>query len=90
MDTLKGKIPSMEGIPEMPDVGNMASDAAGAAGSFMMGSFLPIIDKMMSIFQMVLPLLILAAMAYGGLMLAQKFWHESKADEWMIVIRNGE
>ena len=73
METLKGKIPGMDslnGIPEMPDVGNMASDAAGVAGSLMMGSFLPIIDKMMSILQMVLPLVILAAMAYGGLKLA--------------------
>ena len=54
----------------MPDVGSMASDAAGLAGSLMMGSFLPIIDKMMSILLMVLPLVILSAIAYGGLKLA--------------------
>ena len=70
IDSLQGKIPSTEGIPEMPDVGSMASDAAGLAGSLMMGSFLPIIDKMMSILLMVLPLVILSAIAYGGLKLA--------------------
>ena len=70
MDSIKGNIPSMEGIPEMPDVSNMASGAAGVAGSLMMGIFLPIIDKMMNILQIILPLVILTAVAYGGLRLA--------------------
>jgi hypothetical protein len=74
----------------IPDVGSLASDAAGAAGSFMMGSFLPIIDKLVGIFHMILPLILLAGLGYFGWKAAANFWQESKANEWMLVIRNGE
>jgi len=39
---------------------------------------------------MLLPLVLLAAMGYGLFKMAQQYWKESKADEWMLVIRNGE
>ena len=99
MDYLKDSIPNVDtlkdGIPDMPDVGNMASEAgagAGAAGALLMAqaSFLPIIDKVMGIIQMILPLVLLGAAAYAGAKLAARFWQESKANEWMLVIRNGE
>ena len=97
MDYIKGSIPNVDklkdGIPEMPDVGNMASEAgAGAAGALLMAqaSFLPIIDKIMGIIQMLLPLVLLGAAAFAATKVAAKFWQESKANEWMLVIRNGE
>jgi hypothetical protein len=45
MDTLKEKIPNIEGIP---DLGNLA-EGAGAAGSMLLGNFLPIVDKLVGI-----------------------------------------
>lgn len=89
MDSIKEKIPKLEGIPEMPDLGNL-SDGATAAGSMLLGNFLPIVDKFMGIAQMLLPLVILAGLLYGLVKLAQQYWKDSKADEWMLILRNGE
>lgn len=44
----------------------------------------------MGIFQFILPLLLLTGAAHFGYKLAIKFWVESKANEWLIIIRNGK
>ena len=53
-------------------------------------NMLPIIDKFMGIFQYILPLILLAGALKFGYKLAIQFWVESKANEWLIIIRNGK
>jgi hypothetical protein len=51
---------------------------------------LPIIDKCMGVVQFVLPLIFLAGALRFGYKTAIQFWVESKANEWLIIIRNGK
>jgi hypothetical protein len=39
---------------------------------------------------MLIPLFFVAATGYYGYIWALKFYVEAKANEWMIIIRNGE
>ena len=53
-------------------------------------NLMPIIEKMMDIFQLLIPIILLAGSAFYGYKVAIQYWVESKANEWMLVIRNGE
>jgi len=50
----------------------------------------PIIEKLLNIVTMLIPLFFVAATGYYGYIWALKFYVEAKANEWMIIIRNGE
>ena len=48
------------------------------------------VERLMDTFQMLFPLVLLAGAAYYGYKVALQYWKESKANEWMLIIRNGE
>jgi len=50
----------------------------------------PIIEKLIGLFSSLIPLAIFAATAYYGYKYALQFYIESQANEWLIIIRNGE
>jgi len=50
----------------------------------------PIIERLIGFVNMLLPLVILGASVYYGYNYAKQFYIESSANEWLIIIRNGE
>ena len=70
-----------------------ATNAASTAGPIvekLIGLLTMIIEKVLGLMTTLLPLIIIGAAAYYGYKYALNFYIESKANEWLIVIRNGE
>jgi TRAP-type C4-dicarboxylate transport system permease small subunit len=50
----------------------------------------PLVERLFGIVTMLLPLAIFVASCYYGWKWALQFYIESQANEWLIIIRNGE
>ena len=50
----------------------------------------PLLEKLIGLLTMLLPLAFLAYSGYKGYLWAQQFYVESQANEWLLIIRNGE